>query len=73
MSLQKLRIIFGLTAAGFLMLCNLAYLLSYYQNRWHEFATQIDQPPIKIFSLLILIGIIGFSLVRPDIEDGEQC
>ena len=71
MSLQKSRIIFALTAAGFLVLCNLAYLFTYSQGRQREFATQIDQPMIKTFSLLILIFIVGFAVAKPESEDTE--
>ena len=73
MNLQKARIIFALTTVGFLVLCNLAYLFALSQNRQLEFASQIDQPAIKILSLLILVGIVGFAVLKPDNEEPDQC
>lgn len=73
MNLQKFRIIFALTSVSFLVLCNLTYLFAYSQNRQPDFASQIDQPAIKLLSLLILIGIIGFALIKPNEEGDSGC
>ena len=71
MNLQKSRVLFALTAVGFLVLCNLGYLYANSPGRRQVFASQIDQPPIQILSLLLLIGIIGFAIVKPP-EPGED-
>ena len=65
MNLQKSRVFFAVSAAGFLVLCNLGYLFAYAQNRQQAFASQMDQQPIQILSLLLLIGIIGFGAYQP--------
>jgi hypothetical protein len=71
MNLQKSRVLFALTAAGFLVLCNLAYLYANSQNRQPAFAAQMDQPPIQMLSLLILIGVVVFAAI-PDKDQGDQ-
>lgn len=68
MNLQKARLLFAVTVAGFLLLCNLGYLYATSQNRQSAFASQIDQPSIQILSLLLLIGIVVFAVVK-DKED----
>lgn len=71
MNLQKARVLFGVTVGGFLVLCNLGYLLAYSQGRQQVFSSQMDQSPIQLLSLLLFIGIIAFGLVRLS-TDGEQ-
>ena len=71
MNLQKSRVFFGLTVAGFLLLCNIGYLFAYSQGRQQLFASQIDQPPIQLLSLLLLGGILAFGFV-PANDQGEH-
>jgi succinate dehydrogenase hydrophobic anchor subunit len=64
MNLEKSRILFAVSIAGFLVLCNLGYLFAYSQGRQSAFSGQISQPPVQILSLLFLVGIIGFAVVK---------
>ena len=73
MSLQKFRFYFAVTIGGYLVVCNLAYLFSYSQNRWYEYSIQMDHPSVKFLSLLILVGIIGLSIPKDKETDEEQC
>lgn len=71
MNLQKSRVLFALTAASFLVLCNLAYLLAYSQSGQSAFADKMDQPPIQMLNLLLLIGIVVFAVLPSGPEDGN--
>ena len=69
MNLQKSRVVFAALVAAFLILCHLAYLFAYSQGRQQEFASQMDRPPLQILSLLLLVGIIIFAVVKSREED----
>lgn len=72
MNLQKSRVLFALTAASFLVLCNLAYLLAYSQSGQSAFSDKMDQPPFQILNLILLIGIIVFAVLPASAEDGNK-
>ncbi len=69
MNLPKVRILVGAVAALFLILGNIAYLLSNFQGKQSEFAAQMDRPPIQILSLVLLIGIIILAALKTKDED----
>lgn len=68
-NLRKVRILFATVAALFLILCHVTYLFAYSQNRQQQFAGQMDQPPLQIFSFLLLVGIIILAVLKTDEED----
>ncbi len=72
MNLQKSRILFALTVFGFLVLCNLGFLFATSQDRQTIFAQQIDQPSFQILSLVFLVGIVVFALLKPQNQEAEQ-
>lgn len=69
MSLSKVRVLFAVVTALFLILGHFAYLLSNFQGKQSDFAAQMDRPPIQILSLLLLIGIIILSALKTKEED----
>jgi hypothetical protein len=73
MNLEKSRLLFAFTIAGFLVLCNLAYLFANSQGSQNAlaFAAKIDQPPIQLLSLLLLSGIIVFAIIGPKSNEDE--
>lgn len=72
MNLEKSRVFFALTVAGFLVLCNLGHLFAYSQGRQTAFSSQIDQPPIQILSLLFFVGIVGFAALGSQSKGDES-
>lgn len=71
MNLAKVRVLFGVLVAAFLFLCYAAYLFAYSQGRQVQFAAQMDQPPIQILSLLLLVGIVALAAIKTDSEEGS--
>ncbi len=70
MSIERARILVAVIVGFFLLACNLAYMASYTGGleKQRQFAQQMDQPPIKFLSLILLAAVIFFAWRKPPTE-----